>query len=345
MGAGVTGFKDIFGQDAALDILRRAYASDRLPHGMVFAGPAGVGKGTTAGALAALFLCEKPRGEAACGKCGSCQALESGNHPDYHVIIKELIRYYDKTGKSKGIDLSINVIVPELVEPAGRKAVLGRGKVFVIEQAELMNPSAQNAMLKTVEEPAGRTLIILLTDQPGALLPTIRSRCQLVRFASLPESLVQRELKARGIDAEQAAEAARLSAGSLGMALRWIEDGVIAAAVELAGRIDAALDGRGADDLPAWFKQAAEAYAVKQLERDKLASKDQATREGLTLYFRIAAEHVRRKMPDLDHPNSLEQACSTIEAIRCAETYVDENVNVSLTLQQLASAIERQAVA
>src|SRR6185295_1770830 len=111
------------------------------------------------------------------------------------VITKELIRYHDRTGKSKGINLSIDVIRPELIEPAGRKAVMGRGKVFVIEQADLMTAQSQNALLKTLEEPAGRTLIILLTDQPGGLLPTIRSRCQTVRFAPLDAKVVERELR------------------------------------------------------------------------------------------------------------------------------------------------------
>jgi DNA polymerase-3 subunit delta' len=341
----VVGLDDIFGQDAAVDLLRRAYHADRLPHGVIFAGPAGVGKATTARAMAALFLCEKPSGDAACGGCESCRVMQSGNHPDYHVITRELIRYHDKTGKSKGIDLSINVIVPELVEPATRKAVMGRGKVFVVEQADLMNAAAQNAMLKTLEEPAGRTLIVLLTDQPGALLATIRSRCQVFRFAALPEATVRKELEKRGVDPKAAKDAALLSGGSLGLALKWVEDGVVAAAGELAGRIDAVAAGKGADDLPAWLKKAAEAYAEKQLERDKLASKDAATREGLTLYLRIAAEHVRRTLPALAEDDALERACTTIETIRRAEGYVDENVNVALVLQQLAASLERQAAA
>jgi DNA polymerase-3 subunit delta' len=341
----VLGLDDIFGQDAAVGLLRRAYHADRLPHGVIFAGSAGVGKATTARALAALFLCEKPGGDAACGACESCRGMESGNHPDYHVITRELIRYHDKTGKSKGIDLSINVIVPELVEPATRKAVMGRGKVFVVEQADLMNAAAQNAMLKTLEEPAGRTLIVLLTDQPGALLATIRSRCQVFRFAALPEATVRKELEKRGVDPKAAKDAALLSGGSLGLALKWVEDGVVAAAGELAGRIDAVAAGKGADDLPAWLKKAAEGYAEKQLERDKLASKDAATREGLTLYLRIAAEHVRRTLPALAEDDALERACTTIETIRRAEGYVDENVNVALVLQQLAASLERQAAA
>lgn len=331
--------KDIFGQDAAVDALRRAHAADRLPHGLIFAGPAGVGKATAARALGALFLCEKPKGDAHCGRCESCVVMDAGNHPDFHVITKELIRYHDKTGKSKGIDLSIKVIVPELVERAGRKAVMGRGKVFVVEQADLMNAAAQNAMLKTLEEPAGRTLIVLLTDQAGALLQTIRSRCQVVRFAALPEALVERELANRGIDRRLAADASRLANGSLGMALKWIEDGVVATAGELAERLDAIAAGRGAGDLPAWFKKSADAYAEKQLERDKLSSKDAATREGLTLYLRLGAEHVRRKMPGMSDPDALERACTAIETIRRAEGYVDDNVNVALVLHQLAASM------
>src|SRR5439155_18008869 len=125
---------------------------------------------------------EKPKGDEPCRKCESCRLLDSNNHPDFHVIVKELIRYHDRTGKSKGIDLSINVIRPELLDKAALKPAMGRGKVFVIEQAELLNNEASNAMLKTLEEPAGRTIIILLTTHPALLLPTIRSRCRMIQF-------------------------------------------------------------------------------------------------------------------------------------------------------------------
>jgi DNA polymerase III delta' subunit len=334
----LTNLKDIFGQDAAIDTIRRAYASDRLPHGMVFAGPAGVGKGTTARALATLFLCEKPKADQACGRCQSCVLMEAGNHPDYHVVYRQLARIEKE--KLKARDLSIDVVRQYLIEPAGMKPAMNRGKVFVVEEAELMNPFAQNALLKTLEEPYGRTLTILLTDQPGALLPTILSRCQTVRFSALPEAVVRRELEGRGIDRKLGAEAARLAGGSLGLALKWIEDGVVAMAAELVERLDVVATGRSTDDLPGWFKKAAEGYADKQLERDKLASKDQATREGLTLYLRIAADHVRRQMSDLDDAEGLERACATIETIRRAEGYVDDNVNVAIVLQQLAAALD-----
>lgn len=333
-------FSDIIGQDAAISWLKSAYLKDRLPHGLIFAGPGGVGKATTARALGALFLCEHPKQTTPCGACESCRVFESGNHPDYHIITKELIRYHDKTGKSKGIDLSIHVIRPELIDPAGRKAVMGRGKVFVIEQAELMNPQAQNALLKTLEEPAGRTLIVLLTDQPGSLLQTIRSRSQLVRFSALEEDFVRQGLKRRGIDPELADRAADFSRGSLGIALKWIEDGVIEPATELIEQVDGAFTGTPPADLPGWFKKPAEAYAQKQLERDELASKDQATREGLTLYLTITGERFRRRLAEADDPAELERACGAIDAIARAEMYLDANVNTAIALQQLAIALD-----
>jgi DNA polymerase-3 subunit delta' len=341
----VASLDNILAQPAAVDVLRRAYLADRLPHGLLFAGPVGVGKGTTAAALAALFLCEQPKGDHPCGACEGCRGMASGNHPDFHVVTRELIRVYDSGGKSKAIDLSIKVIIPELVEPAGRKSVRGRGKVFVVEQAERMNPFAQNALLKTLEEPAGRTLIILLTDQPGLLLPTIRSRTQLVRFGPLPVEVVVRELAKRGVDEPTARRAAALAEGSLGLALKWIEDDVVGPAGELTAMVDQFFAGRPPRDLPAWFKSAAEAYALKQIERDKLGSKDAATREGLALFLNVAAEHVRRRMPAVaDDPERLEQACATVDALTRAEQYLDENVNVSLVFQQLAAALERRAM-
>ena len=336
---------DIFGQEEAVAWLRRAVEADRLPHGLIFAGPTGVGKATTARALAAGFLCERPKGADACGACESCRVFDAGNHPDFHEIAKEHIRYHDKTGKSKGITLSINVVRPELIEPASRKAVMGRGKVFVVEQADLMNDDAQNAMLKTLEEPAGRTLIVLLTDQSGALLPTVRSRCQLVRFAPLDEGVVRRELEKRKIDKKMAADAAALSGGSLGLALRWIEDGVIDAARELTGQIDNLLRGNPPQNLPQWLDAAAKDYAEKQLERDELSSKDQATREGLTLYLHIAATRFRRRLAETADSDDLDRACTAIDALVRAEEYLHANVNVALTLQQLAVTLERTLAA
>jgi hypothetical protein len=221
---------------------------------------------------------------------------------------------------------------------------MGRGKVFVVEEADLMNPQAQNALLKTLEEPPGRTLVILITDQPDCLLLTIRSRCQTVRFASLDEKLVQRELEKRKIIKQLAVEAAALSEGSLGLALRWIEDGVVETARELLKQIDGLVEGRPPTiDLQDFFKKAADAYAEKQLDRDSKASKDQATKEGLGLYLRLAATRLRQHLPELTGvADAMENCCAAIDAIVRAEGYLDSNVNAALSLQQLAVALQQQ---
>src|SRR6266542_6396653 len=85
-------FDKILGQDHAVAALTNAYAQQRLPHALLFAGPKGVGKGTTAAALGALFLCENPKGVTPCGKCESCRVFKAGNHPDFHKVYRQLIR-------------------------------------------------------------------------------------------------------------------------------------------------------------------------------------------------------------------------------------------------------------
>jgi DNA polymerase III subunit delta' len=335
-------FGQILGQDSAIEALTTAYRLQRLPHALVFAGPVGVGKATTARALAGLFLCEKPKEHVPCGRCASCRAFDAGNHPDYHIIYRQLVRLSKEDSKAK--ELSADVIREFLLEKAGHSSVVGVGKVFVIEEADLMSITAQNAMLKTLEEPAGRTLIILLTDQPDGLLATIRSRSRLVRFSPLDEKTLREQLVKRGIAPQKALEAARFADGSLGLALRWIEDGVIDRASELALRLEriSSGGGKGATELQDWFKSAADAYAEKQVERDDKTSLDQAKREGLALYLKLCADFFRRRLIPTDRSSeTLERTCSAIDAVARSEAYLESNVNMALVLQQFTGSLER----
>ena len=290
-----------------------------MPHGLIFAGPSGVGKRMTATALGGLFLCEKPRGDAACGKCQSCQAMSAGTHPDFHFITKELARQYDKSGTSKATQIAIQVVRAELAAPAGRKPTLGRGKVFVIHEAELMTAAAQNALLKTLEEPLGRTLIILLTPSAGELLATVRSRCQTIRFLPLDTKWIEGQLVERGIERAAAILAAELSDGSLGTALRWVEDAALEPAEAITQRVEGVLAGKGTGDLADLLRKSAEGLAQKTLGRDSLASKDAATRGGLEVYLSVISRRLRRELREERDVGEAEKTCRRIEAVARAE--------------------------
>jgi DNA polymerase-3 subunit delta' len=333
---------DIFGQDAAIGWLSQAYAEDRLPHGLIFSGPAGVGKAAAARALTAVFLCEKPKAgnpPLPCGKCPSCTIFAADNHPDFHVLYKELIRLTKPDVVAK--EFSIDLIRDYLVIPASRKPNMNRGKVFVIERADTMTPEAQNAALKTLEEPEGRALIILLTDQVNCLLPTIRSRCQLVPFGCLPEPLVRKELEKRGLSKTDAADAASFTDGSLGMALRWHEEGIIPHARDLRKRIETLVAGKGSGDLPQWLKKVSDEYVERQVERDKATSKTQAARDALMIYFRLAAQRFRMHLEETDDADELEHTCAAIDALTRSEQFLESNVNIPLIFQQLAVTLDK----
>lgn len=330
-------FSLITGQPAALEFLSRALEADRLPHGMIFAGPQGVGRYTTAIALARIFLADRPNDPESLDAAG--KLIDARTHPDFHYITKELIREIEGKSANKAIALSVDVIRDHLVAPATKKSALGRGKVFIVEEAELMNSQAQNAMLKTLEEPSGRTLIILLSDQPQALLSTIRSRTQTVRFQPLSDADALKVVTAKGVDGSQAQRAITLAGGSPGLAIRWIEDGVAMGAIGLTRLLDNADPQRGSSDLSSFFKTASEEYAKKQMERDPLGSEDGFKRTGLTVYLRIASDHLRKKLQTADEYGTLDKLCDQIDSIRKAEAFIDGNVNTSLVLQQIGAEL------
>ncbi|MFN4243997.1 MAG: hypothetical protein ACK4PI_12275 [Tepidisphaerales bacterium] len=349
----------IFGQDAAVSWLRSAVSAGRLPHGLLFSGPAGVGKGTTALALAGLLLCRQPRTTPAldrCGRCDSCVLLDAETHPDYRRVYRQLIRL-EKDAKAR--DLSVDVIRDHLLIPASRTSQLGRGKVFVVEEAERMSRAAQNALLKTLEEPAPDTVIVLLTDTPGALLPTVRSRCQPLWFRPLPDELMLAELERRGVPRATAESAVRLADGSLGTALRYVEDDLLPLIDELQRQVTATLarrpgatavggtagggGGAGAaagGGLLKFLKEAGERLADKAMQRDPDGSKDQATREALAELTRLAENGLRRLLRSARSAAGLERLCGGIEALVQARDDLESNVAVGLVLNSLVAQLE-----
>lgn len=155
--------------------LQRQREAGQLPHALLLAGPAGVGKRRFATALGAALLCQHPAQGIACGRCRTCALLSAGTHPDWTWLAPE------EKGKAIKIDW-----VRELVLSMAQTAQQGGHKLAVLEPAEAMNRNAANALLKTLEEPSGSTLLMLISDSPARLLPTIRSRCQRLDFPLPP---------------------------------------------------------------------------------------------------------------------------------------------------------------
>ncbi len=199
----------IVGHERALGALRRALREDRLSHALLFHGPSGVGKRTVALALASALECPEraAAGDDACGECASCSRVQRGLHPD--VVYVTL----DKTV------ISIDA-VRRVRQEAAYRPFEGRRRVFIVDPADLLSADAQNALLKTLEEPASSSTLILVTQRPMRLLPTIRSRCLSLAFGALkPERVAEELVRAHGVPAERAHRAARLSGGRFGAAL------------------------------------------------------------------------------------------------------------------------------
>ncbi len=164
--------------------LQQLHLEDKLPHAIMLAGPSGVGKQRFARAFAQYLICERSEQGLACGECRQCGFMLAGSHPDLQWLMP------DEPGKQIKIDQ-----VRSLVENLGQTAQQGGYKVSVLAPAEAMNSNAANALLKCLEEPTANTLLILICDSLGQILPTIRSRCQLVRFPVPPRPEVQQWLQ------------------------------------------------------------------------------------------------------------------------------------------------------
>ncbi|MDI6871704.1 MAG: DNA polymerase III subunit delta' [Bacillota bacterium] len=201
-------FADLLGQERNVRLLKAALVRDRVAHAYLLTGPPGSGKRSMAEVFAAALDCEARGPEwdgEPCGECRSCRKVAHGNHPDVQVIAPE------------GAHLKLEQM-QELRRENARRPYEARYKVFIVDRAEAMTDEAANCLLKTLEEPPGPAVFLLLTAYPARILPTIASRCSILKMASLPEALIARALMEEGRPEEQARAAAALAGGSLGRA-------------------------------------------------------------------------------------------------------------------------------
>tara|TARA_B100000959_G_scaffold287561_1_gene374069 strand:- start:27535 stop:28551 length:1017 start_codon:yes stop_codon:yes gene_type:complete len=212
---------DIVGQNDALKSLRGAISSANTAHAYLFVGPHGVGKKTTAMAWARALLClNQGKGETtdACGVCTTCQKINKNNYPDLHIVAPETGK--NQTLKQIGVDTT-----RDLINKLSFKPYVSSRTVAIIKEAEKMTAGAANAFLKTLEEPPGDSVVMLVSENYNALLPTIISRCQTIRFRPAPyETIVQYLTNNHGMEQKQARARAAISRGSLGTAIRETGD-------------------------------------------------------------------------------------------------------------------------
>jgi DNA polymerase-3 subunit delta' len=163
-----------------------AAAGGRLPHALLLHGPDGVGKERFAAVVAAGLLCPQAASDLCpCGECPDCLLSRAGSHPDLHWL------RIPEDRRSIGVEA-----IRETCEQLGMTSLRGRYRVAIVVPAHLMTVSAQNAFLKTLEEPAARTLLVLVTSRPAGVLPTLRSRCQRIEIPRPPQAEARRWLAA-----------------------------------------------------------------------------------------------------------------------------------------------------
>lgn len=232
-------FNSLINQDHVRQILTRTADRDQLPNSYLFCGPEGVGKWAAALALTAYLNCSKRKDGDSCGVCPACRQIQKLQYPNLHVAVptppsksdkEEIENYWDilrqKIDEPYSLiggrrQMSIPVAtVREMRRNLSQKAPRAGKRVVIIEQMDRMLMTSADALLKLVEEPPARTLIIITTSHAEKLLPTIISRCRQVRFGRLPEDKIAAYLAEHAeLSEAKAAMLARLARGSLGQAL------------------------------------------------------------------------------------------------------------------------------
>lgn len=341
----------IRGHDRPVEMFRRSLRRNRLPHALLFVGPQGVGKSLFARLLAQCLLCERHTDEElqACGECPACRQMAAGTHPDFlqvgcpegknEIPIELLVGSREHRGR-EGLcyDLSLH-------------PMSGDRKVAIIDDAQLMNESGANALLKTLEEPPSYAVLILVATDAADMLPTIRSRCQQVRFAPLNETDVAALLVDQGLvgDAHEAETVAALSEGSLNVAaqlldpeLRTLRDKLYQALatqpdkpLQIAGTLIEGIEQIGGDaqqqrQTATWLLR----FTVAFFRRGLRALSDQAPPDSDPL-----GQFMTRY--DAAIPEHHEQLMSLIERTAASERQIAQYTPVPLCLEGLFDDLSR----
>lgn len=310
--------------------LRQSVASGRVAHAYAFVGPEGVGKATMAKAFAQVLLCADGRSDDACGRCRMCHQFERAMHPDFHWV--------SPAGGAVRIEQ-----VRALRQSLSLRAFEAMRKVAVIDQADLLTDQAQNALLKLLEEPPEGAVLIIVTSNEGALLSTVRSRCQIVRFKGLPKDVIIDQLKQIGIPEDRAALVAGLTEGRLAEALSVVEDNIVDKRDRVAEWMHELILGP--------YPLRSVITIAGQLERDKDQAEDFLKLVCIWLRDLLAVvEGIPQTIANLDAIQRLRAqgarvsgtgVAQAISAVLRARQRLRENSNFRLTIDAMLSEMQR----
>ncbi len=348
----------LFGQELATTQLAQAIGSGHMHHAWILHGPSGVGKCTAATECARLLLDDETLDEniaafKAPRDSRVAELIDLASHPDLHVIRKEraddssIKEMRDRKQTNIPLDLLRELMIGGVVgdgksfdSPVWRGAYLGHNKVFIIDEAELLDPYGQNALLKTLEEPPAGTYIFLVTTQEERLLPTIRSRCQRVAFRALDAAAMGAWFDRFGVEDSSRPWLSEFSEGAPGTAELAMKHGLRAWSEELLPRFamleQGRFDGGLADRLAELVGEFAERVVKENAKASKEAANRQATRCALlTLASRSRAQIAAAAMRG--DVQAVAEAAYRVELIVRLESEVRANVNLKHALANLVA--------
>lgn len=327
-------FTDIVGQDHILNHFQNAIMKDRVSHAYIISGEKGAGKKALARLFSQILFCESPKDGKPCGECQSCRQVISDNHPDVHFVLHE-----------KPATISVDDVREQLNNDIMIKPYKGPYKVYIIDEAEKMNVEAQNAILKTIEEPPAYGVIILLSANPASFLTTILSRCVTLTVHPLSEGAITEYLTKNQMALEETARmAAQFSGGNLGKAIRFVRSEGFQ---EMIDNVVTVITNMTV--LQTWELVA----AVKEVEKYKLSVDDylnimakwyrdilvyKATRDVNQLVFQGQMQEVIRTSEKCSFPDIEE----IIKAIEKCRTRLHANVNFDLAVELMFMAINER---
>jgi DNA polymerase-3 subunit delta' len=339
------GWQRVYGHEAHVEGFRRVLKRGRLAHAYLFTGPPGVGKRLFATELARALLCERPPGLLEpCDQCPSCVQVDAGTHPDFFAAARP--------PDAAGFPIDV---MREVCTHFALRSARGKGKVVLVDDADelddpITNHAAANCFLKTLEEPLSRAVLILIGSSAERQLPTIVSRCQMVRFAPLSDDLVRRVLTEKEVaDSRLRERLVRLAGGSPGLALGLAEPGLW----KFREQILAGLTARPIDAVDlgkAWTEfveeagkdaaaQRRQAQYVLRLVIDVLADALAVSQGGSPRRTTGEDEALVRRLGERLDPDLL---LGVLERCLDADAQIDRRVQLVLVLEALLDALAQK---